>query len=85
MFATKFGMVIAGLMGLGLLIIGLISLGLTAAPRPSYLTSETYAKMRQLEYVVAIIFLPLGMWVVRTVVKRFSKPAEGPTPTENGS
>jgi membrane-bound ClpP family serine protease len=73
---NKFGTIMAGLSGVFLLIIGLITLGLTQSPRPTSIPPEIYAKMRQVEWVIAILFVGLGMWIVRTTMVKLSNPPE---------
>lgn len=68
----------AGLCGVVLLVIGLIALGLTQSPRPSSISSDVYGRMKQVEMVIAILFITLGMLIVRFTVAKFSKPPEEP-------
>ena len=67
-------MVVAGLSGVVLLVIGLIAFGLTLSPRPSSISSDLYGRMKQLEMVIAVLFIALGMLIVRFAVVKFSKP-----------
>lgn len=63
-----------GLMGIFMLGIGLTALGLTGAKRPSSYPIDIFVRLRQLEWVVAFLFIPLGMWMMRMTVVRFTKP-----------
>ncbi len=72
----------AGLSGVALLVIGLIALGLTQSPRPTYISPEIYSRMKQMEWVVAILFVVLGMGIVRMTVVRLSKSVEEPETLE---
>ncbi len=72
----------AGLSGVALLVIGLIALGLTQSPRPTYISPEIYSRMKQMEWVVAILFVVLGMGIVRMTVVRLSKSVEEPKTLE---
>ena len=73
-------MVMAGLSGFVLMVFGLIALGLTQSPLPAGIPKEDYAKMIRLEWVIAILFMILGMGIVRfTIIKLTSQLAEVPT------
>ena len=72
----------AGLSGVALLVIGLIALGLTQSPRPTYISPEIYSRMKQMEWVIAILFVVLGMGIVRMTVVRLSKSVEEPETLE---
>ncbi|MEI8282382.1 MAG: hypothetical protein WCG75_08255 [Armatimonadota bacterium] len=74
MFSRTLSSILIGITGIFLLGVGLTALGLTASPRPSTLSPSLYAHLRQLEWAVVVIFVPLGMLFVRMTVLRLSKP-----------
>jgi membrane-bound ClpP family serine protease len=76
MATSKLGTYMAGLSGVAMLIIGLIALGLTQSPRPSYISPDIYSRMKQMEWVIAILFVVLGMGIVRMTVLKLSKSDE---------
>ncbi|MEI7985614.1 MAG: hypothetical protein WCI55_08290, partial [Armatimonadota bacterium] len=50
--------------------------GLTQSPRPTYISPGIYSRMKQMEWVIAILFVVLGMGIVRMTVLRLSKSVE---------
>ena len=80
----KFGAAMAGLSGIFVLVIGLSALGLTQSPRPSSIAPEVYSRMRGVEWTLGILFLIVGMIIVRMVVLKFTKlPDESPSMKES--
>jgi amino acid transporter len=69
---------VAGFCGVLLLIIGLVALGFTQSPRPSFISHDIYGRMKQIEMVIAILFVTLGMVIVRFTIAKVSKAPEEP-------
>lgn len=74
----------AGLSGVALLVIGLIALGLTQSSRPTYISPDIYSLMKQMECVIAILFVVLGMKILGLTVVRLSKSIEEPETSKPG-
>jgi uncharacterized protein YacL len=71
--ARKVGAAMAGLSGVFMLMIGLSALGLTQSPRPSSISAETYSRMKGVEWVIGVLFIVVGMTIVRMVILNFTK------------
>lgn len=56
-----------------MLVIGLSALGLTQSPRPSSISPEVYSRMRGVEWTLGILFIIVGMIIVRMVILKFTK------------
>lgn len=65
-----------GFCGVFILVIGLMAFGLTSAPRPTSISPDIYARLRQIEWVIAILFTILGMIILRTSITRLTRPPE---------
>ena len=70
--ARTLSSILIGITGIFLLGVGLTTFGLTSSPRPSNLSPDLYSRLRQLEWVVTFLFIPLGMWMLRMMIVRFN-------------